>query len=67
MSITLLFFEIDISRIVCTLYNGTPDEECGGHKHNCQVDSHSCLKVELLEECCSIADAKEKEGRKIGC
>lgn len=57
-----------IFTFACCMYRkGRPYEKSCCHQHHSQVDRNSCLKIELLEESCSIADPNEKERWKIGC
>jgi len=52
-------------KIIHTYYDTKfvePDEEGGGHQHHGEVDGHSGLEIKVLEECCGVADSKEKKG-----
>ena len=43
-----------------------PDKERCSDQHQCEVDSHCCLKIEWFEKCCGIGDQQEEEGGEVG-
>ena len=43
-----------------------PDKERCSDQHQCEVDSHCCLKIEGFEVCCGVGDQEEEDGGEVG-